>query len=98
MAENEITQIMVAIGQLQTKVEGALKRIEEQSERDKVLVDIKSMLAVAGQKLEVLTERVSRHGMELDAIKLRPAKRWEAIAGQIISLILATAFGYFINS
>ena len=101
----------MTVAQLETVVSGIDKHLAALSEQMKAAfhrIDEQKQLAESVHKLALsVSEQTGelkqmRKDMEtmrndVDELKSKPAKRWEAIAGQIVGLIVAAGFGALIS-
>lgn len=48
-------------------------------------------------KLDSLSERYKDTDSDVDELKAKPAKRWESMTGQIISILVAALIGFLLS-
>ncbi len=101
----EQEQMVQAIMGLQATVAGlgsdiktVFKRLDEQQR----LVETVHSLALSVEKMaskqEIMAVEQQRQRADIDALRMQPAKRWEALVGQVVSVLVAIVIGYFIGT
>ncbi len=79
-----------------------LKRIVEKQgdmleEHQKRLYDGNAAFKLIHKDIELLTESINRNTIKVEQIMSKPAKRWDNIISQIISLTVAAFAGYLLS-
>lgn len=101
MEQQQMTQIIMQLQQdvagLRADLKGAFKRIDEQRE----LTETVHKLALSMQELvsaqKHMGEEQERMRKEVDALRLKPAHRWEGLVAQLITLTVAAVVGGLIT-
>lgn len=89
----ELSDIAAKIASLEEKVKAAFVRIDEQKE----LVETVHKLALSMERLTHEQERIrqeqERQRLDVEAMKMKPGKRWEAVVGDVVKLVVAAGVG-----
>lgn len=91
MEEAEITKWVSAVEQRSKSNSHRLEALEKQTE---ALNTLATSVAVMAEKVEATGEKVDGLCTDVQEIKQRPAKRWESVVVQVISILVAAALGY----
>lgn len=91
MEEAEITKWISAVEQRSKSNSHRLEALEKQTE---ALNTLATSVAVMAEKVEATGEKVDGLCTDVQEIKQRPAKRWESVVVQVISILVAAALGY----
>ncbi len=82
-------------------VEELKKMVEKQGimleEHQKRLYDGNTAFELIHKDIELLAEAINRNTVKVEQIMSKPAKRWENIVSQIISLVVAAFAGYLLS-
>lgn len=94
MDEMKQGEILERLARLEAEVKAAFKRIDEQ----KTLTESVHKLALSVERqsseLQSVSTRLSTLSQDVDEMKERPAKRWDAIVAAIISAIVGLLVGW----
>jgi len=93
MEETEIAGRLSAVEQRSKSNSHRLEALEKQTEAVNRLA---TSVAVMAEKVETTGDKVDSLCVDVQEIKQKPAKRWETVVGQVISLLVAAVFGYII--
>lgn len=91
MEEAEISKWISAVEQRGKSNSHRLDALEKQTE---ALNTLATSVAVLAEKVEATGEKVDGLCTDVQEIKQRPAKRWESVVVQVISILVAAALGY----
>ena len=91
MEEAEISKWISAVEQRSKSNSHRLEALEKQTE---ALNTLATSVAVMAEKVETTGEKVDGLCTDVQEIKQRPAKRWESVVVQVISILVAAALGY----
>ncbi len=95
MNEDKLAQIV----ETQVRMEEQIKTLFKQQAEIKALTETVQKLAIAlerqGMALESTEKKVDGVKSDVDEIKSKPAKRWDAIIAAIISGIVMFLLGHF---
>lgn len=91
MEEAEISKWISAVEQRSKSNSHRLEALEKQTE---ALNTLATSVAVIAEKVEATGEKVDGLCTDVQEIKQRPAKRWESVVVQVISILVAAALGY----
>lgn len=91
MEEAEISKWISAVEQRSKSNSHRLDALEKQTE---ALNTLATAVAVMAEKVEATGEKVDGLCTDVQEIKQRPAKRWESVVVQVISILVAAALGY----
>ena len=75
----------------------AHKRLDELISLNDSVNNLAISTATMAEQLKTLTENSAKMDKKLSALELRPARRWDAVVGQIIQLLTAGVIGYLLN-
>ena len=73
-------------------------RLEELERRVGELEKQNTTVAVLDVRMKAIEVKLEELVIDVKSIKAKPAKRWETIITQVISIIVAAVVGYFIAS
>ena len=97
---------------LSQRVEGDKKalfqRIDKNDEMTERIHSLASDIKLIAEQLKMVTERLEyvvtsyderlhNQGQRIGALETKPAVRWDNLMSQVITLIVAAAFGYFMS-
>jgi len=95
--ENEMTTIRLGIASLTEQVKGALRRIDEQAKLTDSVHKLATAMEVLANRMGAFEKKQDSIQKELEAIKMKPAQRWESIVGQVVGLLVAACAGFLIS-
>lgn len=93
MEETEIAGRLSAVEQRSKSNSHRLEALEKQTEAVNRLA---TSVAVMAEKVETTGDKVDSLCVDVQEIKQKPAKRWETVTAQIISILVAAALGYIL--
>lgn len=73
--------------------EGRIKKLE--GEHD-VLQSLATSVAVMAEQIKTMNTNVQTLSGKVDKLEEKPAKRWESMVTQIISILVAAVLGYIV--
>lgn len=89
---------------LTEQVKAAFKRIDEQKKLTETVHELAASIKVLTERMEQAARRTEQADKEqarlrtdVDALRLKPAGRWEHLVGQAITLIVAAVLGGVIS-
>ena len=91
MEEAEVSKWISAVEQRSKSNSHRLETLEKQT---KVLNTLATSVAVMAEKVKATGEKIDGLCTDVQEIKQRPAKRWESVVVQVISILVAAALGY----
>lgn len=93
MEEAEITKWISAVEQRGKSNSHRLDTLEKQTE---ALNTLATSVAVMAEKVEITGDKVDSLCVDVQEIKQKPAKRWETVMAQVVSILVAAVLGYII--
>lgn len=75
----------------------AHKRLDELISLNASVNNLAVSTATMAEQLKMLTENSAKMDRKLSALELKPAKRWETVAMQIVQLLIAGVMGYLLS-
>lgn len=93
MDETEIAGRLSAVEQRSKSNSHRLEALEKQTE---ALNTLATSVAVMAEKVETTGDKVDSLCVDVQEIKQKPAKRWETVTAQVISILVAAVLGYII--
>lgn len=93
MEETEIAGRLSAVEQRSKSNSHRLDALERHTEAVNTLA---TSVAVMAEKVEATGEKVDGLCADVQEIKQKPAKRWETVTAQVISILVAAVLGYII--
>lgn len=93
MEETEIAGRLSAVEQRSKSNSHRLEALEKQTEAVNRLA---TSVAVMAEKVETTGDKVDSLCADVQEIKQKPAKRWETVTAQVVSILVAAVFGYII--
>ncbi len=93
MEEAEITKWISAVEQRGKSNSRRLDTLEKHTE---ALNTLATSVAVMAERVEVTGDKVDSLCADVQEIKQKPAKRWETVTAQVISILVAAVLGYII--
>lgn len=91
MEETEVAGRLSAVEQRSKSNSHRLDALEKQTE---ALNSLTTAVAVMTEKVDNCGESVTGLRADVQEIKQRPAKRWDAVVGQVISILVSALAGY----
>ena len=89
----ELSAITAKLAGMEERVKAAFVRIDEQ----KQLAESVHKLALAMERFtheqERMREDQERQRVDIDALRLKPGRRWETVTADIVKLIIAAVLG-----
>lgn len=73
--------------------EGRIKKLEGQTE---ALHSLATATAVMAEQMKTMSENMTRLTLEVESLKEKPVKRWEALVTTFITGIAAAILGYIL--
>lgn len=73
------------------------ERLDNLEANTKVLTDMATSLAVMARDQKTLTNKVDSVIAKVDVLEQRPAKRWDAVVGAVISAIVGVVIGLMLK-
>ena len=71
-------------------------RLDEIEKRVRKLEEQNTTVAVLEERMKSLETKIDELVIDVKSIKAKPAKRWETLVTQVVSIIVAAVVGYFI--
>lgn len=96
MSEPSLHQVSVDIAEIKRDLKGVWKRIDEQMELTKSVNELTIKVETQGTELKNLVGTLTTLVEDIGEIKQKPAKRWEGLIAQIISILVAGVFAYLL--
>lgn len=93
MEETEIAGRLSAVEQRSKSNSHRLEALEKQTEAVNRLA---TSVAVMAEKVETTGDKVDSLCVDVQEIKQKPAKRWETVTAQVVSILIAAALGYIL--
>lgn len=93
MEETEIVGRLSAVEQRSRSNSHRLEALEKQTEAVNRLA---TSVAVMAEKVETTGDKVDSLCVDVQEIKQKPAKRWETVTAQVVSILVAAVLGYII--
>lgn len=93
MEETEIAGRLSAVEQRSKSNSHRLEALEKQTEAVNRLA---TSVAVMAEKVETTGDKVDSLCVDVQEIRQRPAKRWETVTAQVVSILIAAALGYIL--
>ena len=84
------------ITEVEDRSKSNTKRIDKLEERQDNLDELASAVKVLAVREANVESDVKEMKKDVKTLTEKPARRWEALIGQIISLLVAAAFGFFV--
>jgi len=78
------------------QMKGAFHRIDEQKKLAESVQKLAISVSEQTTELKQMRKDMDNFRKDVDELKSKPARRWEAVAGQITALIIAAVFGALI--
>lgn len=82
---------------VEASARSAHKRLDELISLNTSVNNLAISTATMAEQLKTLTESSEKMDEKLSALELKPGKRWEAIAMQIIQLLVAGVIGFLLS-
>ena len=92
--ERELSEIKAKQAAAEEQHKTIFRRLDQQDK----LIDTVNRLASTQDKLasaqSVMSGKIDALGVDVEAIKAKPGKRWEMIVTEVIKLLVAAAIGF----
>ena len=85
------------ISAVETSVKSAHKRLDELISLNDSVKNLAISTAKMAEQMKTLTDNSAKLDQKISDLELRPAKRWDAVVGQIIQLLTAGVIGYLLS-
>ena len=85
------------ISAVEESAKSAHKRLDELISLNDSVKNLAISTAKMAEQMKTLTDNSDKMDEKLSALELKPGKRWEAVVGQVIQLLLAGAIGYLMS-
>ena len=82
---------------VEASARSAHKRLDELISLNTSVNNLAISTATMAEQLKTLTESSEKMDEKLSALELKPAKRWEAVAMQIVQLLIAGVVGFLLS-
>ena len=82
---------------VEASARSAHKRLDELISLNTSVNNLAISTATMAEQLKTLTENSEKMDEKLSALELKPAKRWETVAMQIIQLLVAGVVGFLLS-
>jgi uncharacterized coiled-coil protein SlyX len=86
-----------AINTLTGKIDGALKRIDEQAQQFVAIEKMNATIQIMDMKQDGIVTSMTNLRNDVDNLKMKPAQRWEDLVKQILGLLVAGVVGYIVS-
>ncbi len=97
MNEDQITQNIMSMRQeiatLTEQVKAAFKRIDEQKQLTESVQKLATSTEVMAAEIKRMGAVQTRQQADIDALRMKPARQWEGIVAQLITLAVAAIGG-----
>ena len=90
----DIEQIAIGLQEVKDRSvrnEGRIKKLEGQSE---ALHSLATSTAVMAEQMKTMSENMTRLTLEVESLKEKPVKRWEALVTTFITGVAAAILGF----
>jgi len=91
-----IVELKQSVAKLEEKIEGALKRMDEQKRLTEVVYDLSSSFKLLNERIEHFTTCQGSMRQEIDELRMKPAKRWDGVVEKIILALVTAGVGFLI--
>lgn len=91
MEEPDFAERLVAV---ESRSKSNMHRLDAMEKQTAALNTLTTAVAVMAEKVENTGKSVVGLREDVQEIKQRPAKRWDAVVGQVVSLLVAALVGY----
>ena len=85
------------ISAVEASTRSAHKRLDELIMLNTSVNNLAVSTATMAEQLKTLTESTARLDRKISDLELKPARRWETVAMQIIQLLIAGVIGYLLS-
>ena len=82
---------------VEASARSAHKRLDELISLNDSVKNLAVSTATMAEQLKTLTESSAKMDEKLSALELKPAKRWETVAMQIVQLLIAGVVGFLLS-
>ena len=82
---------------VEASARSAHKRLDELISLNDSVKNLAVSTAQMAEQLKTLTESSKKMDEKLSALEMKPGKRWEAVAMQIIQLLVAGVIGFLLS-
>ncbi len=93
MLDDQLLALSERVAANEIKIYNAHKRIDDSERITDGIHKIASHLEALAVQVTHLSENMKHNNERLGKLEERPAKRWEALVGQIITLLVASVVG-----
>ena len=90
----EMTDVAERISRVEERERSNTKRIDALEKQTEAIQTLATNVAVMAQTVKATGEKVDGLCEDVQEIKAKPGKRWDAITLKIIEILLAAAIGY----
>lgn len=101
MDNEQLTREIMSLRQEQAgftaQMKAAFKRIDEQKALTESVQELTSSVKVMASQMEQSAKEQTRLRTDVDALRLKPAGRWESLVSQAITLFVAAVLGGIIS-
>ncbi len=95
---NETLQtILREQARMSEQINGALKRIDEQTKLVESLRDVASSVKVLALEVQQTKEKVNSISDDIDELKSKPAKRWDSAVSLVITAIITGVITFLLT-
>lgn len=85
------------ISAVEESAKSAHKRLDELISLNDSVKNLAISTAKMAEQLKTLTDNSAKLDQKISDLELKPGKRWETVAMQIIQLLIAGAVGYLLS-
>jgi len=85
------------IATLKTDIKTIVKRMDEQLSITRAVYDLTSEIKVMNNRLATMEKGQADLKKDIDEIKAKPAKRWDALIGAIVTAVVSLVVGALIG-
>jgi len=89
----ELSAIVAKLAGLDERMKAAFLRIEEQRQLSESVHKLALAMERLTQEQECIRQDQERQRADLDALRLKPVRRWETVTNDVIKLIIAAILG-----
>ena len=89
----ELSAIVAKLASLDERMKAAFLRIEEQKQLSESVHKLALAMERLTQEQECMRQDQERQRADLDALRLKPVRRWETVTNDVIKLIIAAILG-----
>ncbi len=85
------------ISAVEQSTRSAHKRLDELISLNTSVNNLAISTATMAEQLKTLTENSAKLDQKISALELKPGKRWETVAMQIVQLVIAGVVGFLLS-